>query len=160
LRGPLGVLVADTTLTARSLTDLALWLARPLGPAVQLPVYRIATILGAALLAVYGIRAALRARSVVRVLRDALVFYLLYDLVAAPWFQSWYALWLFPFALADPDPRWRNLVAVYSVLLLVQYGIPLDPVTYAAIDVFVVGLVWRLLRPRAEGIVDTQGASL
>ena len=49
-------------------------------------------------------------------------------------------------ALADEDERWRTLVAVYSVLLLVQYGIPLDPVTYLVINVVVLRMLHPLLR--------------
>jgi hypothetical protein len=156
---PLGSLLSAAATSARSLADFAVWATQPFGPSVQRPVLRVANALGFALLAVFGIRAALRARSLDQVLRDGLVFYLLYDLVAAPWFQSWYALWILPLALALPDPRWRNLVAVYSVLLLVQYGIPLDPVTYLAIDLYVATLLWRLLRP-AGGFFDTRAASL
>jgi hypothetical protein len=159
LQGPLATLLADDTLTARSLIDFVLWSIRPLGEGWQRPVYRVAVALSTALLLGFGIRAVLRARSVSQVLRDLLVFYLLYDLVAAPWFQSWYALWLFPLALAQPDARFRTLVATYSVLLLVQYGIALDPVSYLAIDAFVLVMLWRLLRSRAAAAEPVGAAS-
>jgi hypothetical protein len=159
LQGPLATLLANDTLTARSLTDFAVWVIRLLGLDSHRQIYRVAVALGTALLGAVGIRAVLRARSVPQVLRDGLVFYLLYDLVAAPWFQSWYALWLFPLALAQPDPRWRTLVAVYSVLLLVQYGIPLDPVTYVAIDAVTLVMLWRLIRSPAPVCAECAGCS-
>jgi len=158
LQGPLATLVANDTLTARSLTDFGLWVLRPLGADSQHRLYRVAVALGTVLLAGVGIRAVMRARSAAQVLREGLVFYLLYDLVAAPWFQSWYALWLLPLALAQPDPRWRALVGAYSVLLLVQYGIPLDPVTYVAIDMVTLVLLWRLLRTQAAVCAQTVDA--
>ncbi len=65
-------------------------------------VYWVALAIGTMLLASFGIRAALRARSLRQVLRDGLVFFLLYDLIAAPWFQSWYVTWLLPLGLATP----------------------------------------------------------
>ena len=86
-----------------------------------------------ALLALAG-RAALRARTVQSTLREALVFLLAYDLLAAAWFQAWYVTWLLPLALVDPDERIRLAVAVYSVLSLVQYGLELDPVTYVIVN--------------------------
>jgi len=158
LQGPLATLVANDTLTARSLTDFGLWVLQPLGVDSQHRLYRVAVALGTVLLAGIGIRAVIRARSAEQVLREGLVFYLLYDLVAAPWFQSWYALWLLPLALAQPDPRWRALVGAYSVLLLVQYGIPLDPVTYVAIDMVTLVLLWRLLRTQAAVCAQTVDA--
>lgn len=147
VRGPLATLVADPTLTARSFTDLLVWLLRPLGAHVQRQVYWTALATGTVLLASFGIRAALRARSLQQVFRDGLVFFLLYDLIATPWFQSWYAIWLLPLGLVEPDARWRTLIAVYSVLSLVQYGVPLDPVSYLAINAIALRLLYRLVRP-------------
>ncbi|HWE22811.1 MAG TPA: hypothetical protein VG496_02610 [Myxococcales bacterium] len=144
VRSPMKALVADPTLTARSLTDMVVWLLRPLGDQVTRNVYWVALALGTLLLGSFGMRAVLRARSLRQVLRDGLVFFLLYDLIAAPWFQSWYMLWVLPLALADEDERWRTLVAVYSVLLLVQYGIPLDPVTYLVINLLVLRMLWKM----------------
>jgi len=146
VRGPTATLVADSTLTARSLTDMLVWLVRPLGEQARRDVYWAGLAIGGALLAWYGIRAALRARSLRQVLRDGLVFFLLYDLIAAPWFQSWYVLWLLPLALVEEDARWRNVIAVYCVLSLVQYGIPLDPVTYLVLNVVVLRMLYPLLR--------------
>jgi hypothetical protein len=143
---PMATLVADSTLTARSLTDFVVWLVQPLGDQVKRDVYWVALAIGTLLLGSFGIRAALRARSLQQVLRDGLVFFLLYDLIAAPWFQSWYMLWLLPLALAEEDSRWRWTIAVYSVLLLVQYGLPLDPVTYLVINVVVLRMLYPLLR--------------
>jgi hypothetical protein len=146
VRGPMATLVADSTLTARSLTDMVVWLVRPLGEHAQRAVYWVGLAIGTVLLAFVGIRAVLRARSLQQVLRDGLVFFLLYDLIAAPWFQSWYMLWLLPLGLAEEDARWRTLIAVYSVLSLVQYGVPLDPVTYLVINAVVLRMLYLLLR--------------
>ena len=161
VRRPMGTLVADSTLTARSLTDFVVWLTRPLGDQVGRNVYWVALALGTLLLGWFGLRAALRARSLRQVLRDGLVFFLLYDLIAAPWFQSWYMLWLLPLALAEEDERWRTLVAVYSVLALVQYGLPLDPVTYLVINIVVLRMLYPLLRssPAAEALEVTPVAT-
>jgi len=161
VRRPMGTLVADSTLTARSLTDFVVWLVRPLGEQVGRNVYWVALALGTVLLGWFGLRAALRARSLQQVLRDGLVFFLLYDLIAAPWFQSWYMLWLLPLALAEEDERWRTLVAVYSVLALVQYGLPLDPVTYLVINIVVLRMLYPLLRssPAAEALEATPVAT-
>jgi hypothetical protein len=146
VRGPTATLVADSTLTARSLTDMVVWLVRPLGEQARRDAYWSAFAIGGVLLAWYGIRAVLRARSLRQVLRDGLVFFLLYDLIAAPWFQSWYVLWLLPLALAEEDARWQNVIAVYCVLSLVQYGIPLDPVTYLVLNLVVLRMLHPLLR--------------
>jgi hypothetical protein len=81
-----------------------------------------------------AVRAAFRARTVQATLREALVFLLAYDLLAAAWFQAWYVTWLLPLALVDRDERVRYAVAVYSVLSLVQYGLKLDPVTYLFVN--------------------------
>jgi len=143
---PMAALVADSTLTARSLTDFVVWVVRPLGEHAGRQVYWIALAMGTLLLASFGIRAALRARSLRQLLRDALVFFLLYDLIAAPWFQSWYVLWLLPLGLAEDDARWRRLIGVYSVLSLVQYGLTLDPVTYLVINGVVLRMLYPLLR--------------
>ena len=161
VRRPMGALVADSTLTARSLTDFVVWLTRPLGDQVGRNVYWVALALGTLLLGWFGVRAALRARSLRQVLRDGLVFFLLYDLIAAPWFQSWYMLWLLPLALAEEDERWRTLVAVYSVLALVQYGLTLDPVTYVVINIVVLRMLYPLLRssPAAEALEATPVAT-
>jgi hypothetical protein len=155
VRGPMATLVADSTLTARSLTDFVVWLIRPLGDGAKREVYWVALAIGTLLLASFGIRAALRARSLRQVLRDGLVFFLLYDLIAAPWFQSWYVLWLLPLALVEEDARWRNLIAVYTVLSLVQYGIPLDPVTYLVLNAVVLRMLYQLLRSAAPAQAET-----
>ena len=70
-------------------------------------------------------------------------------------------LWLLPLALAEEDERWRTLVAVYSVLALVQYGLPLDPVTYLVINIVVLRMLYPLLRssPAAEALEVTPVAT-
>jgi hypothetical protein len=159
VRGPLATLVADPTLTARSFTDLVVWLLHPIGPHVQRQVYWMALATGTVLLASFGIRAAIRARSLQQVFRDGLVFFLLYDLIAAPWFQSWYAIWLLPLGLVEPDARWRTLIAVYSVLLLLQYGIPLDPVSYLAINAIALRMLYQLVGPTRLAQEETTAAA-
>jgi hypothetical protein len=161
MRGPTATLVADSTLTARSLTDMVVWLVRPLGEQARRDVYWAGFTIGGLLLAWYGIRAVLRARTLQQVLRDGLVFFLLYGLIAAPWWQSWYVLWLLPLALADEDDRFRQVIAVYCVLSLVQYGIPLDPVTYLVINLVVLRMLYLLLRapkPLQPGVAEVQPA--
>ena len=146
---PLGTLPNHATRTTRSLADLARWIVRPSGPMAERWAYWIVAGSGIAICAWFGIRSALRARSIRDVAHDGLLFLLLYDLIGAPWFQSWYGTWLLPFALVEEDPRLRRLVAIYCVLLVVQYAIPVGQITYPLIDVFMLREVVRLLWHRA-----------
>ncbi|MFL5405494.1 MAG: hypothetical protein ACJ79O_06520, partial [Myxococcales bacterium] len=128
-------------------TSILCWLVTPLGRGAQTWIYGAARIIsGVGLLAVAA-RAAHRARTVRSTLREALVFLLAYDLVAAAWFQSWYVTWVLPLAMVDSDHRVRYAVAVYSVLSLVQYGIELDPVTYLFVNGIPLFLLLRGTKP-------------
>ncbi len=71
-----------------------------------------------------------RARTVTRVVRDSLVFLLLFESLGKGWFFPWYVTWLLPLAMADEDPRLQRTVAVYSLLVLLLYipsniGVPI-----------------------------------
>jgi hypothetical protein len=138
---------ADAHHHARSFTSLLCWFATPLGPGAQAWTYGAARIVSGVGLLALAARAAFRARTVQSTLREALVFLLAYDLVAAAWFQSWYVTWLLPLAMVDRDERVRFAVAVYSVLSLVQYGIELDPVTYVLVNGIPLVLLFRPPKP-------------
>ncbi|MFL5359677.1 MAG: hypothetical protein ACJ78U_01815 [Myxococcales bacterium] len=147
LLAPLPEVGADANHHARSFTSILCWLVTPLGRGAQTWIYGAARIIsGVGLLAVAA-RAAHRARTVRSTLREALVFLLAYDLVAAAWFQSWYVTWVLPLAMVDSDHRVRYAVAVYSVLSLVQYGIELDPVTYLFVNGIPLFLLLRGTKP-------------
>lgn len=166
---PLGTMPNHATRTTRSIADLARVIVRPSGPAAERWAYWIVAGSGIAVCAWFGIRSVLRARSIRDVAHDGLLFLILYDLIGAPWFQSWYGTWLLPFALVEEDPRLRRLVAVYCVLLVVQYAIPVGQATYPVIDLFmlreVVRLLWdparraQVFAPRASLTLQPQEAS-
>src|SRR5262249_55244932 len=128
LRGPMTAAMGDPARTARSLADLIRWLLKETGQDERPLVVRLAWGRPRAVMAAFGARALLRARSVEDVLHHALVIFLAYCMVV-PWFQPWYATWLLPFLLVERDARLRNAVAIYTVLCAVQYGVPLDPWT-------------------------------
>jgi hypothetical protein len=54
-----------------------------------------------------------------------------------------------PLALAERDPRWRRLYAVYAALSAAQYGLALDPITYVLVNGIPLAMLARLWRDRA-----------
>jgi hypothetical protein len=149
LAGPLEATVGSAGRHARSFADLLYWAAWPLGTRAQDAVMAACRLLGGALLAAFALRAALCVRTLVDVASGALGFFLLYDLIASPWFQPWYATWLLPLALLLGREA-RGLVAGYTVWTVVQYALPIDPVSTVAINLATLRrLGWRRL---SEGI--------
>ncbi|MSP62363.1 MAG: DUF2029 domain-containing protein [Myxococcales bacterium] len=140
LRAAVTAASGETARTARSLVDLLYWAAHPLGVAAARWVYEIGRAAGFALLSFLGLRAALRARTVETMVREGLLLLIVYCLVT-PWFQPWYATWILPLAMVDGDPRWRRLCALYTALSIVQYALPIDPVSSVAIHAVA---AWRL----------------
>ena len=137
LRGPGAALGADAIRTNRSFADLFYWCAKPLGASAQLWSYRLAYGAGIVLLIGLGIRALRQTRTATDVIHHGLLIFLVYDLVAAPYFQPWYLTWLLPLALAHPDHRWQQLVARYTALSTVQYILPIDPVLPVALNLVI-----------------------
>jgi hypothetical protein len=160
LAAPLAEFRNDSHHHARSLTSLLCWLAAWFGPAAESATYGAARIASQLLFLAAAVRAALRVRSLEDVFHESLVFLLVVDLLLAPWLESWYVTWLLPLALVDRDPRWRQVVAVYSVLSLVQYGVRIDPVSYIPVNAVPLWMIYRLrykTRADAESPSGEQG---
>jgi hypothetical protein len=79
------------------------------------------------------------------VIHDGLVILLAYCLTT-PWFQPWYATWLLPLAAAERGSALRRLVGLYAVLTVVQWGLPLDPFSTVAVDLWAAVAWHRLAR--------------
>jgi hypothetical protein len=91
---------------------------------------------------------AARARTLPQLGRGYLAVLLAYFVTTA-WFQPWYVSWALPLLLLEADPRWRRLLAVFGILTVVQWGLPLDPVTTVAGNAWLAWRCWRLLHEEA-----------
>ncbi len=143
LAAPLEATVGSAGRHARSFADLLYWAAWPLGVRAQDLVMAACRLLGGALLVAFSLRAALSVRTLEDVISRSLGFFLLYDLLASPWFQPWYATWLVPLAVLLGEEA-RDLVSRYTVWTLVQYALPIDPVGTAVVN-------WLTLRRLGRG---------
>lgn len=131
--------------TARSLVDLV-WLAtEPLGAAAI--AYRVLWAAGMVVLVSAFVRAMARTRTFDDAIHESITVMIVWNLVT-PWFQPWYAVWLLPLAMIERDARTIRLVAIYTALLVVQYALPIDPLTNVAIDAWVIVEALRLRRGR------------
>jgi hypothetical protein len=146
LRSVLPMLGGETARHAHSITDLVCLALDALGrPDAAARAYRVlsaasSAVCGAALLA-----AAWRARTLVDLARGWLLFlFALY--LTAPWFQPWYVCWAMPVLLVEPSERWRGFVALFAVLTVVQWAVPLDPVTTVIGDAWAAARLWTLHR--------------
>jgi len=147
LKAPLLAAGGEAGRTARSVVDLV-WLAtEPLGIAPG--VYRVLWAAGTLALVAAFIRAMIRTRTFDDAMHESLVVMIVYNLVT-PWFQPWYAVWLIPLMMAERDLRVVRLVAIYTASLVVQYALPIDPITNVAIDVWVVIAALRIRRAPAD----------
>ncbi|MEO7733142.1 MAG: glycosyltransferase 87 family protein [Kofleriaceae bacterium] len=146
LGGLMKVVSPDAGRTTRSIADLFVVITSPLGAGVQRIAYDVCWLGGLALSAAIGLTALYRARTVALVIHYSLLLLLAGDLVAAPWVHPWYALWLLPLALVHADPRWLRLIARYSVLVILDYTLPLDSFTTVAIDLYIGAQAIGLLR--------------
>ena len=128
----------------RSLTDLAWLLAGPLGRDAQVRIFRVlSTACNLIMLAAVWI-GAFRAKTARDVLRGGLFVFVLYGLVGTPAAEPWYLTWALPLILCEPNPRMRRFTALYATLMLVQYGLPIDPVTYLPLNGITLWTLWRL----------------
>jgi hypothetical protein len=90
-----------------------------------------------------------RARTLEALARGYLLFlFALY--LTAPWFQPWYVIWALPLLLVEPSAPWRRFVAIFSVVTVVQWAAPLDPITTVAGDVWAAYRIWSLVRREAR----------
>jgi hypothetical protein len=95
------------------------------------------------------VRAMIRTRTFADAMHESIVVMIVWNLVT-PWFQSWYAVWLLPLVMIERDTRTIRLVAIYTTLLVVQYALPIDPITNVAIDAWVVIEALAIRRERAR----------
>lgn len=142
-------------LHAHSLADLVCMVLEALaGPTASVIAYRILSATSAVLCAAVLLVTAWRARTFEQMARGYLVFlFTLY--LTVPWFQPWYLAWALPFLVVEPDPRWRRFVAVFAVVTVAQWALPLDPVTTVIGDAWAAWRILRLLR----GADDRAGAT-
>ncbi|MFL5273877.1 MAG: hypothetical protein ACJ79E_17610 [Anaeromyxobacteraceae bacterium] len=157
LRGPRGSLLGDVDRHAHSLADLLCLALAPLSSRAADAAYLACWAASLALCVALVARAAWRATSVERVVHDGLVLFLAYCLTT-PWFQPWYATWLLPLAVAERDARLRRIVAAYAALTVVQWGLPLDPVSTVAVNGAVAWAWWRGARA-ASASADVPAAA-
>lgn len=143
----LGPLVSAVRAThSHSFGDLAALMLAPLGRPAQEMALNISFVVNLVVCAlVFGVTA-LRARTVPQVLRGTLLFYLAWDMTV-PLFQPWYATWLLPLVIADQDPRWHRLVAIYTILCVLQWTAQIDAVTTVVLNLWVIWRAARLLSP-------------
>jgi hypothetical protein len=143
-RAFLTTLGSDPDRHDRSFTDLAWLLAGPLGRDAQVRIFRALSLLcNLILLAAISI-AAFRAKTSRDVLRGGLFVFVLYGLVGTPAAEPWYLTWALPLILCEPNARIRRFTALYAILMLVQYGLPIDPVTYLPLNGVTLWTLWRL----------------
>jgi len=135
LQAPLLAAGGEPGRTARSLVDLVRLAAEPLG--VASIAYHVLWAAGVVVLAVAFVRAMIRTSTFSDAMHESIVVMIVWNLVT-PWFQPWYAVWLLPLVMIERDARTIRLVAIYTALLVVQYALPIDPITNVAIDAWVV----------------------
>jgi len=135
LRGVGATAGVDLDRHTNSLQDLLNLIATPVWPAIKAPLFRFFQYASFAIVAGGTIWAALRVRDAAGLARAGIAILLGYFLTT-PWFEPWYASWLLPLCLLERDVRWQRLVARYAVISVVQYALPLDPVTT------VIGNLW------------------
>jgi hypothetical protein len=53
--------------------------------------------------------------------------------------------------VVEQNAALRRVVAVYSILTVVQWALPLDPFSTVAVNGWTVVMIWRALRTPAQG---------
>jgi hypothetical protein len=148
LSGPLLAAGGNASRTDNSLASLLCLLAQPAGRTAQHLVYELCRDLGTALLLFLGLRALRRAHSLEQILHDGLIIFLVYALVAAPWFQPWYLSWMMPLLLLERDPQLQRTIVIYSLLAIAQYTLPLGFVGMLMVHLWT---LQRLFRSWGQG---------
>lgn len=139
----------DVERHAHSLADLLALVLQPAFPRVSSAAYWVCWLGSIALCAFVLLRGLRRATSAEHVIHDALLLFLTYCLTT-PWFQPWYASWLLPLALVERNAALRRVVALYAVLTVVQWALPLDPFSTVAVNGWIAVLAWRALGDAAQ----------
>jgi alpha-1,6-mannosyltransferase len=155
-RGSAAVLRGDAALHAHSLVDLICLCLGALGRADAAgAAWRALGLASTALCVLALVWAAWRARDAASVLRGFAVICLVWYLTT-PWFQPWYASWIMPLLLVERDARWRRFVALFGILAVAQWILPLDPVSTVAVDAWAAWTLVHLLRSPAHEAGEDQ----
>lgn len=149
LKAVLPMVGGEAARHTHSLTDLICLALDALGlQQISWQAYRLLSAVSAAACGCALLAAAWRSRTVQQLAHGYLLFlFVLY--LTAPWFQPWYLTWALPLLLVEEDPRWRRFVALFAVVTVCQWAVPLDPFTTVAADVWAATRIWRLIRPVA-----------
>jgi hypothetical protein len=143
---------------AHSFTDLVCLALDTLAlPTASLLVYRLLSTASALLCAALLARVAWRAHTLADLAHGYLLF-LLALYLTTPWFQPWYLCWGLPLLLLEPDREWQRFFALFSVVTVVQWAAPLDPVTTVMADLWAASRIWRLSRPASEETIASAAA--
>jgi hypothetical protein len=124
----------------RSLADAVILVVRTLGGHTPARLYDAFWWAHALAVAAAFIWVAVQVRTIRDVFHGSLIVFLVY-LWTTPWSQPWYGTWLLPFIAVEEVEELRRAALVYTVLVVVQYGLMLDPLTYIVVD----GLPWWML---------------
>jgi len=136
---------------AHSLTDLVCLVLEGLSlPRLSFAAYRLLSLASALVCAALLLGAGLHSRSVEELAHRYLLF-LLGLFLTVPWFQPWYVIWALPLLLALPDRRWRFFLALFAVVTVSQWAVPLDPVTTVLGDTWAAWQAWRLAGGTSPG---------
>ena len=143
---------------AHSLADLLCLALDHLGlPAAAALASRLMAIGSVVLCAALFSWTAVQARSLVDLARGYLLL-LVAIYLTAPWFQPWYVTWMLPFLIVETDARWRRFIAVFAVITVAQWALPLDPITTVVGNIWAAARMWSLLQSARDESVASETA--
>ncbi len=149
-RAVLPLMGGNATRHAHSLADLLCLAFDSLGlPAASVLAYRLISTASVLLCAALFAWTAVQARTLVDLSRGYLLLMMALYLTT-PWFQPWYVTWVLPCLIVEPDERWRRFIAMFAVISVVQWILPLDPFTTVIGDAWAVTRLWSLLQIGTE----------
>jgi len=152
LRSVLPMIGGEATRHAHSFADLVCLVLDALAlPGASLLAYRFLSAVSVLLCASLLVHTAWRARTLESLAHGYLLF--LFGLyLTAPWFQPWYLSWGLPLLIVEPDARWRRFTVLFSILTVVQWAVPFDPVTTVMGNVWAAWRILCLSRPTVGGL--------